>query len=275
MSWQKAIEEVRRIIAVKDGNNQMKIAKLILEVCEVKHGGKKSPKTVIGFAAEVGVSPTLLYRWIDIKRAIFDKLTDDQRDRVSYNQCAIVWKQTGSQAEPATIQKLMKTYISNDKPQYKLMRYCGDLRALAYNFEIKGAMDVCSDKLLEEILFYTILIQKQITKSNRKLTPHDHSMTSRTRVEALQMEEAPTIRGKLRTKDGGAIVLRAKEEKIYNFMKKTKKFWSPTNLGAKLSGLNRDSSSAWACRGLEKLQKVGLVERNKQGHYRVQEQTTH
>lgn len=270
--WLDVIEEVKHLLENKQ-QSQMYIAGLALKVCTVNHGGIRSPNSLLKFAEEIGVNTKLLYHWVEVRKNVYDKLPVELQHRASYNICHIVSRKVGRRTPADEVVSRVITILENKKDTYKVMRYCSDLRALAFNFDTTDVVNECGDKLLEEILFYAGLVTRQIKKAKPNIVPKDNLLTARHKIENMQMNVKAGIRGRFRNNEGKSVILREKEEKIYNFMvTKKKKLWSPTDIGMQVGGHTRNSASAWACRGLDKLASVGLVISTQRGRYKVDRQ---
>jgi len=100
---------------------------------------------------------------------------------------------------------------------------------------------------------------------------HANSIRHISAAKAFGIERnsgAKTVNSLVKDKDGLFIKITPKDREVANYIRAKEQFISPTELGMKIKGHNKSSASAWALRSINKLLSLGMVERNKFGHYR-------
>ncbi len=267
IQWADNVNECRTILHKKK-LYQIEIAKMALDVCEIKKGGnyKDDLFTVATFAKDIGVPKKTLQNWIELKTQVFDRLEDHFKNKVSLTQIANIKRRIGPKATKEEVNKTVEDYVNKDDFNRKIHRYVESVRALAHNFEDQDAVNRCSKGTLEEVMFYIKSIEMNVERGSKaKIKPKNNNLTNKTyanKLEASQM--AP---GYYNDPDGFKIKISEKDIAILHYTKRYKKHVSPTDIGIKLGKHKKSSASAWACRSLNKLESLGLVVKNKEGKY--------
>lgn len=278
IKWTENVTKAKDICAVKE-TNQMEVARLALEVCEISWGGSNfaGKYTLQRFADEVGCSSRVLSTWVCVRRSVFDKIPEVERAGVSYTKLALVACRVAVDASPKHVRRKFREMTNRDQFQDKMIRHLASVRSAAYNFERADAADKCSKKMLQEYLFYCRAISNKILGNNRGMKAADNGLAGKGSFIVMSANKAlgtlrPPGKGTIKVKDPmghGEISLTPKDRDIANLLRKTPdKFFSPTEIGVELKGHNRSSASAWACRTLNKLLALEHVERNKLGKYK-------
>lgn len=270
MLWEKNISEARSIIATTK-NQQIKVATLALEVCEISRGGgRRDLYTITRFAKEIGVNKKTLSTWMSVKKLCVDKLPKNIVYNAKYSdllRTSILLKNNSSNKE---VLKAYEGVTGGSSIELIVKGYIRELRSLHYNFELKDAANLCDEKILQETLYFCNGIIKKIKESNRNIFPQINGISSKANRRFISINEA--IGNKALTNENnfyvGDIKITQKDMKIINFIKRNKKFHSPTEIGMKLGMHNYNSASTWAYRTLNKLLSLDVVERNKHGHYK-------
>ncbi len=249
---------------------QMKIASLAMEVCEITHGGgRKDIYTIKRFAKEVGINQSTLSNWLSVKRMVFDKMPKNISAQATYAQLLDVARVIDSNATRQEVVKKYEENKSQDSGAKAVIYQTKHLRSLDYNIVQKKYADNGAEEILQECLFYCKRIVDAIKNSGRNIKPINNGITSKYKMR-FTVNGAFGKKHKLNLKNFyiGDIKITEKDQKIINYIKRNKKFHSPTEVGMKLGLHNASSASAWAYKTLNKLQSLDLVERNKFGHYK-------
>lgn len=273
LKWAENIEKAKNLYSQRN-KSQMYIAGLALEVCEITRGGPhiEGKYTIARFAEEIGMSPRNLSNWIAVRKLVYDRIDDKKKEECSYTQLATVALKVKANSPIDFVKEKFEEVVHSNSIQQKIRRYLNDLRSCAWNFENKNAAEKIDRETAEEILFYIKVIQRSIKKNDGSIKPCFHGVASRSNIKNLRASHSIDIAGNSKVEDRGLIVkLSVKDKEIAKYMKKNKRFFTPTELGMKLGSHNANSASAWSCRTLNKLYSLDLVERNKHGHYRWKE----
>ena len=271
--WELNVKRAKDFIKVKSAN-QMEIARLALEVCEITHGGPscEGKFTLKRFAAEVGVNQKTLSTWVAVRVTAYNKLPNYIVKDLSFTKLSSIANNTNRNSSKEEVLKVYERTVG-EKSDYSALRYVHDLRSLASGLVGGNAFKINKDTA-EEILYYTKEVEKALMERFANLSPFDHGlckkvgmtrMSAAKAVGAIMNKDKPLI---LKTKEGVNIILKEKDIKIARYMRANPKSHSPTELGMKLGGHNENSASAWALRTLYKLQAADYVRKNKEGHYR-------
>lgn len=278
-NWDRNVEKARRLYQNRY-LTQMEIAALALEVCEISWGGAKFRKlyTLKKFALDCGIESRTLSNWVGIKVSVYDKLPPEAQAKARFTSMAHTASKVLRDAPSETVYNTYKELTKHKPFDAKMRRYLGDIRSVAYNFEYAQAAKQCDKETLEEFLFYADKITSNILKECPELKPVSHGISSsvnftrsQSAAEALNIPRThlgEKIVGKIKG-DGFEVRVTPKDRDIINYMRKHKnRYHSPTEIGVKLGGHNRNSASAWAFRTINKFTDTGLIERNKKGHYK-------
>lgn len=276
--WRENISKARIFVENKR-KNQMLVAGLAMEVCEITWGGSKlnrSKYTLKKFSEEIGMSDRLLSSWVNVRRNVYDKLSKDAVENVSYTNLAQVALRVSRKDSPTKVKQMFDTIIGRDNFDTKVIRYIADLRAIAYNYEYMKAGKNLPVKTQEEIVFYCQQILSRVHEEHPNIKGKDHNLASVSNIRNLAAAQAFGVKRKHLGSfsfnvddDGKRMKITPKDRDIVLYMQKHPRFHSPTEIGMKLGGHNANSASAWACRTLNKLIKVKQAERNTKGQYRL------
>lgn len=274
IKWEENVKEARRYI-VDRKNNQMVVARLATEVCEISWGGSaySGKYTLARFAGETGMKPKQLSQWVGVYKKVYVKLNNKEKESASYTQLAHTACRVSNDAQKSFVNQVFKDVTSNNLDN-RIKSYIKELRSIAHNFEQKKAAEFISMEAMEEIVFYCGIITRNIRKVHPKIKEVNHDIARTTDVRTVTAAAALGIERnssgiKVRDPQGHIIVLTPKDRTVISHMKShNEKWFTPTELGMKLKGLNSNSASAWACRTLNKLVSLDYVQRNKVGHYK-------
>lgn len=261
ITWNQAIEEAKQYLSLKN-KNQMLIAELATNVCEIKRGGDldQTNYTLTEFAKEIKVHYTTLQSWVTIYRKVFSKIRDRANtENLSYIQMFRIANSVHDKATKAEVNKATDDVMNLNTLDLKMKGYCELLRSIAYNFSNEHLSHRIKIETKEEVLFYCDKIQSLIFKVNPDIKPKDNDMAylgSRTSV----------------SRGLGSIhkSINVSDEKVYNHLKKLHPLYlSPTRIGKTIGNQNPDSQTSWALIRLKKLIKFGLCEKNDKGQYKA------
>lgn len=278
--WEENVAIAKQAISGRN-TQQMKIAELALEVCEISYGGGHmvGKYTLKRFAEEVGMKTKTLSNWVAIKRMVYDKLSPENRINASYTRAAHVSSRVSPKATSAHVNKVYQELNEANPMETKMIRYLYDFRSAAYNFETKNAAGVLSKKVLQEYLFYCQVIERAVHRKYKNIRAKNNNISHLASFKTVSAASACLVSGKrnsesrvaiqwVDSKSGGRIAISPKDRDIVNYLKKKAgKFVSPTELGVKIKGHSKSSATAWAGRTIAKLLELELIERNKFGHY--------
>jgi len=282
--WNQNVNEAKAIVVARQ-SMQIKIAEYALEVCEIDWGGvhsKYSDKfTMKRFAEEIGLNARTLSTYINIKKNVFDKLDQNLQTKASYT----IMHHVARTVDRSTTKKILRQKVKNELSfaavDRKLISYTKALRSLCHLFE-KGEPQIDGSKtVLEEVKYYATTLKELVDQHIPEVKPFNHNVISNYSAKHLSANEAlGTIKtdrpnlNKLETTivspDGlSEVQLRTKDLKVLKLLKQSKKALGPTEIGMRVENLSRSNASAWALRSIRKMMEVGLLERTKEGRYKV------
>lgn len=274
--WEENTSRAKDLHATRK-HNQMIIAGLAMEVCDISWGGSNkeyaNKYTLTRFADEAKINVKTLSNWIALRKKVFDKLPPKERD-LTLTKLQIISKRLAPDSSVEHVYKIMKEVTSNNQDR-TVLALAGSLRSTLYNFTVKDGANSLPIKTIEEVAFYCSAILKCIKLVHPKLKPRDNELVSLHAVGAQQ--SAASALGVqrnytgIRVKDllGHELTISPKDKSISDFMKrKKKKYFSPTEIGMIVGRHNANSATGWAHRTLNKFMSCGFVERNDKGHYR-------
>lgn len=259
----------------KRNANQMYIANLALEVCEITMGGPASDGrfTLKRFSDEAGCSPKSLSAWIGVKKLVYDKILDNEYKSIAkYSDLAHVATKVSRLDSPEKITTMLSKVINSDRTGTNIRMYLNVLRTINNTFRNDDKAKKIEKNTTAEILFYSKKIQQAIKSQCPRIKPADHNLAYGVRLnnvsasKAFAQSETKSVLTK--DKDGQTLKITSKDRAVLNFIKKQNGFVSPTEIGMKIGGHNNNSASTWACRSLNKLMSLEMVNRNKFGHYK-------
>ncbi len=274
-AWNLAIAKAKSMVTVKS-DNQMMIAELALGVCEISWGGTQKHRnekyTLVRFAKEVGVDNRTLSQWVGVFLRAYRKLPSGKAKHLSFTKLSAIAVKVHKDATKAEVAKAFDEVVNVDSFDNKMQRYLCDLKSISYNFEQKNAATKCSEKTLQEILFFCKVISRAILREHKGMKPACsdlfHDANTHKRIGAAVALGVPTRRGDVVSDGiGGIVRLTPKDRDVLNFMKQQGKWLTPTEIGIKVHKASKDSASGWALRTLNKF-RGSSIERNDKGHYR-------
>lgn len=270
--WKENIEEAKTIIGAKN-YSQMEIARLCLEVCEITRGGNSKSDgffTIKRFAKESGITAKTLSAWVCVYRNVYKKLDVDLKVTSSYTALAIVTKMVSADERPEVVRKKVRDYINLDDFDARLLRYCGQLRGLAHNFESKDAVNRAKIETLEELAFYCEMIMNHIKRARRGVKPKFNGVSSNYDLKSgLNANGSVSGREFRKDKDGFRVSISNNDKKILEHLKSLKEA-TPTVLGQFTGGKTPMARKLSALRSLKKLEGLDLVVRIAGGKYKAQ-----
>lgn len=276
--WLEAIQKARSMVQVKS-KNQMLIAELAMAVCEISWGGMhaRTNYTIKRFAAEIGLNVKTVSQWIAVRRNAYEKLPTSKARRLSFSKLAHISALAGPNATKSLVLEKFDAVVNIDAFDNKVRRHVTDLRSIAHNFTMRNAAIKCKTETLQEILFYTLTINKHILGEHPNLQPKSHGIAginihNQSAAQAMEVSRS-SHKVSFVGAESGDVRITPKDRDVAQYLEKFDgKFITPTEIGMKIHGHNRNSASAWACRSLEKLVTLGLAERSAKGTYRWKEE---
>lgn len=267
--WEENIAEAKTIISSRH-YSQMEVARLCYEVCEPTRGGRQVDETVFTikrFAKEAGIHAKTLSQWMCVYRNVFIKLDSELKVRSNYTACATISKTTTPDASASVVREKVRKYLSNDSLDAKIIRYLGNLRAIAHNFETQDVSNRVKQETLEEVLFYSEMIIHNIKRSfGNSVKPKFHGLTNVYNIR--EGNSATSMSVYVKDNLGFKIKLSPNDLKILELLKQNKGA-TPTQLGAGIVSNRAKSPTAKklaALRSLQKLEGLDLV-KSKKGRY--------
>lgn len=276
IKWNENVKEAKELFTGRN-RNQMKMASLALEVCEITWGGGKKGNlfTIKRFAEEAGIAPKSLSEWICVRKNVYEKLSNEQKEdpTLTYTKLARIANRIDRTASKEELGTAYQEVVKSNSVEQIMSRYVYDIRSAANAFQNKDAASKCSDKLIEEVYFYCNVIIRNIRKSRPALHPAEHGIAGSSNIRNLNANQAFDMprnhTGKVMVSDSGQKVsISPKDRLIVDLMKKKKGFLTPSEIQNTLGKYNPKHGTAWASRTLGKLHSLDLVERNKHGHYK-------
>lgn len=175
--WEKNIDSAKILVNSKV-NNQMEIARLALECCEIKHGGstahKESLYTLTRFAEEIGVSYNTLQTWVIVRKNVFDKISDNDKYSVPYTTFQRMTYLITADSHREDVTSLFKERVAFSDQDERVATYISAIRSLCSNLLNENKRSKCNVLLLEEAAFYTQLLGN--TFKNLKIDPKNNEL---------------------------------------------------------------------------------------------------
>lgn len=227
--------------------------------------------TISRFAKETGLHVKTISHWIAVRRNVFEKLPLNKVNRVSFTKLSHVNAISGPNVSEQELMEAYDKIINVDGFDAKVKRQLADIRSLCTNFVSNNAVDKCNEDTLQEVLFYTTSINREIYSKFPGLLPKSHGIASLRlfKTSAARALDVPRHCGE---KTGvistalGDIKITPKDRDIAQFIKKHNGFVRPVDIAKAMRKTN--NATAWVCRSVEKLTAAGILERNSKGHYK-------
>lgn len=274
IKWSENVKEAKQTYVGRN-KSQMKIAILALEVCEISWGGSKNDSlyTLTRFGKESGINPKMISSWICVYKKSYEKLDPITRNTASYTQLAHTASRVSYDASEKHVNEIFKDVTDKSK-DHTLLRYCSNIRSIAFLLNNKKFADEANIKTLKEILFYSKIITKCIIENHPNIKAEDSGLAALSQLKVLgSAAQALGIKrnssGKIMVDDDGhSVPITPKDRDIIAYIKKKRGYVSPTEVQIHFKKGAKHGGSAWASRTFNKLLGLKLVERNKCGHYK-------
>ncbi len=212
--WEQNIESAKTLIKAKNAN-QMEIARLALECCEIKHGGsvshKESMYTLSRFAKEIGIAYNTIHSWCLIRKNIFDKIEDTDKYLVPYVTFQRMGSLVTSDTSRSDITTLFKERIAFSNQDERLSTYVSSIRSLCGNLLNESKRSKCNIMLLQEAAFYSHLLTDTFKRLN--IGPINHNILLSYDRNSARISQ---IDGK--SLDASGLVLSYKDRTIINHL---------------------------------------------------------
>lgn len=257
--------EARSLIKNKN-NYQMRVARLCLDVCEIKKGGNHEGFfTVQDFAKDIGVKVKTLYNWIEHHRRIFSKLDAETKKHISQTAINEIYRKTTRNTPTRDIVELAKQYAFVNNADLTAARYIQALRSLTKLYTDKDGLERLSKETSESTKYYVDILADILSRVKAK----DHQFI--TSQQKKPNGGSLPVPGWYDDEDGMKIKISGKDVDVLRYLRqhgaRSKKGLSPTSIGVKLGNKTKSDASAWACRSLEKLVTLGYAQRIDGGSY--------
>lgn len=111
LTYEKYVELGKKLVE-ETNDKQMKICSYAMKVCTIRHGGRSGGfYTMTDYARDIGLKRKTLSEWMLIYRNVILKLTDKQRETMT-------WKQASKTHEAMAAQNSIDNVIKG-KPRHK------------------------------------------------------------------------------------------------------------------------------------------------------------
>lgn len=249
---------------------QMQVAELALEVCEVTWGGNNKSKEMNGmktlkeFAAEIGMSAKTLSGWCAVKRNVFDKLSPDLKTKVKQSQLTFAARKINGQSTYKDVNEVVGNLVYSSNPDMRIMRYLDYLNSLISNLSDETKVPFIKRKLLEQVKWQTKEIIRIIDSCEQapvKAVNHDMRPALSSSTGGLNESFGTSRAWKMRDND----------KAVLDFLKRNnEKPLSTMFIGGKcFKNENINTAKLRAIRSLTKLKSMGLVLRDEFGSYKL------
>ena len=270
--WEKVVNESKEILQAKE-RNQILIAKKAISVCVITHGGdvNKSTYTLTRFAKEIGINSSTLQEWVRVFNNVYTKLDSQFKSTAKYIDLHNIASGIDKNSSNKSINNIAMKYFKYTKNDYRILHYCKNLCSLYQNLKQPIILENIDLQVIQEVLFYLQACETSIKNGQRKIIASNNKLASKThevKFNSTKNSNSKLIPGKYKDSEGFDVKISTKDISVYDFIKKSKKYESPTDIASNLTHLPRSSRSAWACRSLNKFLELGLVKKNKEGHYK-------
>ncbi len=263
--WESNVRDAKMLMSARQ-LNQIKIAELACDACEIRHGGNKHDYqniyTLRKFADEIGVVEKTLQNWSLLYRSVYKKLEAEHRAVVTFGNLGSISRKINNNTPREEINRIAFNVINRDSFDEKMMRYCAEMRSIAHNFENLEAASRAKKPVVEEIAYYSKLILSNIENRVGKVNAKNNQLA----YQSAKSGSSIHLNGLTNDKSHG-MKFSLKDEKVYRFVKKIGGGVGPSKIGKTVGNQNENAASAWALRSLEKLQRAKLVTKNEKGYY--------
>lgn len=273
--WRENTEKARELVKAKK-QNQLQIATLCLETCDISHGGDRkkieefSSYTIKRFAQEVGINHKTLYNWCLIKTNVYDKLENHIKEKANFSQLTHINRYVNRETTAQNLNKVAKAFIENDQIDRMILRYTTEIRALIFNLEKPNIINI-KKETAEELNFYINKLNETFKNVFPKSKAINHENLSR--YSPKNNKGTPNIVGYMKNDAGMRVRISLKHQAIYNFLRQQyPRYIAPSTIGnfVKRKFNNKfKNPTPFACRHLRVLQSVNLVERNGRGQWKA------
>lgn len=256
--WNENVEKARLLISDRK-RNQLAVATLALEVCEITWGGSghRDGRTLKDFANETGIKYKTLSSWIGTKVNIYDKLKGDLKAKAKWSDLTVASRICGVEASPTEVQKKVGEIVYGSATDTRILKYLQTMRSIYRNMQNESAVLLCKKETLQEIKWFAEQIIAEIDRNaSERIEAEDHGLCS---------VYSPSTTG-----SGAAVSLglsrawrlKEKDHAILNAMKKNKLCGSAADIGAvAFKEDNKNTAKLRAMRSLTKLVTMGRVVR--------------
>lgn len=273
LTWKQAVEQAR-VLVVQKRTNQMKIAALALEVCEITHGGhyKSRGYTMAKFAQEVKLNYKTLSNWIFIYKSVYVKAPYKLRDQASFVKLQSVARRITKDTKSSDIPKMLLDEMSRNKIDSLMVDYIRNFRSLVACLNKPNIWD-CDIKTLEEARWYVVqadLRFKEMAKLKPIAVMNHGILSTRGQSASSALAAFRTDAQYAAGEFGNKIKISEVDKQVYAFMKMhRKKSFGPTDLGSIFKEGNDNTRKLKALRALQKLLDLDLVKKDEQGKYAI------
>lgn len=257
------IQKAKSVFKSRNGY-QLEIAKLALEVCEIKHGGSNKDDlfTLYEFSRRVGVKYKTLHVWTTVYKRIFKVLSPDLKSKASFTDMKRAIESLPSSPSPERVNEKVGQLCQALNNDNKLIRYCSSIKSMIHCLR-NGGLETSNIKTLNEISFYCTEVLDILKEHTQPITPINHCLVSgynnANKKHLFNGDKGKNVEDFLNLKD----------EKVYEVLcKRRGEFLGPTLIAqfAKIKDNNPKAAMLAALRTLQKLRTAGLVE-YKNGKY--------
>lgn len=133
---------------------QMKIAKIALEVCEIRWGGKQydSDFSLRRFAKDIGVKPKTLDHWIQIKRRVYDNVDPSLVEKMYFTDMVSLLKKTSSTDSRLKINSKAREILEFSPDIKRFEKYLAHVKSVLFNAKNPERLEKLPDELLAETI---------------------------------------------------------------------------------------------------------------------------
>lgn len=246
--FEKNIEEATKLLKIRR-NNQMAVAKLAYEACEIIRGGNaESRHTLTEFAKRIKMSDRTLWGWVKTYRDVYLKLDPEVRANAIFIDMNRASTNVSGNSTKRDVAAAYENVVNVSRHNKAILLYASTVSSIYH--ALNHYVDFVDKEILEELCFYIKKVNEFLDKNN---------------IEPVFHERCTNFRRGQNSKN-------SVNEEIINIFKETLKKsespLTPTVLGERLLKRNSKTASKLAAlRILGKMMQRGLVAKTKQGAY--------
>lgn len=262
LDWHTAITQAKGLLGGRRVN-QMRVAEIAMQVCEISWGGAKPEgRTLTDFAKEIGVNQSTLSNWVSIRRRVYEKLNPELRAKATTHTLIQAARCVGEKATSLEINKAVGDLVYDYSPDRKMLSYLRHLRSISSCMNDGSSIFLCKKQTLEEIKFFASRIIEALERDGPKgLKAKDNGLCGIACSNTLGAANGSVSR---------SWRMSEQDREVYDYIRAQTDKKTPIQVGRAVMKQDGPSLARQRClRSLVKLEQMGLVVREAHGAFRA------